>query len=84
MSIKCQSRYNIAEVLSLHYNRGVVLVFKNCAEERIQVPNLQMGSMQLQMGASAATEAMMADRRGCASRMVCSACRAADRCSLRL
>ena len=37
--------------------------------------------MQLQMGASAAVEAMMADSRGCASRIVCSACRAAIRCS---
>ncbi len=43
---------------------------------------LQIGSMQLQMGASAAVEAMMADSRGCASRMVCRACIAADKCSL--
>ena len=40
-----------------------------------------MGSMQLQKGASAAVEAMMAESRGWASRSVCRACRSAARCS---
>ena len=72
----------LAKVWSKPYQGSSQGVHRS-VEERHATPYLQMGSMQLQMGASAATEAMMADNRGCASRMVCRACRAEDRCSLR-
>ena len=61
------------------YNKHIALAMLD--RDRAGWACLQMGSMQLQMGASAAVEAMMADSRGCASRIVCSACRAATRCS---